>query len=235
MKKTIKKSTKPKKLVAKKFKPISLGKRIKVQDADYWKDRPVDDDHVDWTYNEKTWLEGYVLSVDHMHRHQITNALEKFKPFGGVLEVGCNTGANLLNISEMYPENQMAGIDVNADAIAIAKNLLPKAILEVGNYENIPFHDKSFDVVIADATLLYCGPDKINQVLDEMERVSKKGMILVERFAPSEAGEVVGNVWGRDYKTLLEKRGYEVEEDSVVWETSKNWIKHGRLYIALKV
>lgn len=217
---------------------ILIGRKIqkpKVQDFSYWANRPIDDKEKDWNYGEENWLDGYVMSIDHSHRQQILDSLKTIQPFGGVLEIGCNTGANLIRISHEYPENQMTGIDINIHAIQIAKRLLPKAILKVANYENIPFQDKTFDIVIADATLLYVGPDKIQKVLNEMDRVCNKGMILVERYSSSLEGEIVGHVYGRNYKVLLEQLGFEIEEFPVLWESSKNWQKFGKLFIARRV
>lgn len=203
-------------------------KSVKVQDYKYWAERSLSDKEKDWLYGEKNWLEGYELSVQHEHREQIIEILKALYPFGGVLEMGCNVGPNLLRISQEFPENQMSGYDINEKAIERARELLPKATLRVGLHGQIPFSEQ-FDIVLADATLLYVPPDEIEQVMDEINRVAKKAVILVERYA--EKDEVVGNVWGRNYKKLLENRGFSVSEFPVLWDSSENWKRHGRIWV----
>jgi len=217
------------KLVKKVLKKIV--KKLPIpQDSSYWVKRPLSDKKVDWNYGEKSWIEGYCLSIEHPHRQDILKALETFKPFGAVLEVGCNIGANLLNIAPEYPENQLAGIDVNPHVIERAEQLLPKGVFKIASVLDIPFDDNEFDVVLSDAMLLYITPKEIDKALDEMTRVTKKGIILVERFAKKD--KIVGRVWGRNYKELLEARGFEVIETDISWPSSKNWERHGRLYIS---
>ena len=65
-----------------------------------------------------------------------------------------------------------------------------------------------------------------------MDRVCSKGMILVERYADSLEGEIVGHVWGRDYSTLLKNRGFQVTESPVLWDSSKNWQTYGKIWVA---
>ena len=219
-------------------RPKGSKNKSKVQGVDYWINRPLNDKQKDWGYGEENWIEGYVLSLDHPHRGLIVNALKSVVPFGGVLEIGCNTGSNLIRVRELWPQNQLAGIDVNGECINIASEYIPGAILEVADYNDIPFKDKEFDILIADAVLLYANPDEIETVMNEIDRVTKKAVIMIERYADSLTGEIVGHVWGRDYKKLLEQKGFKVTETPLTedqWPTSQNWILHGRLYIAVRV
>lgn len=209
----------------------------KVQDVNYWVSRPLNDKAKDWLYGEKNWLEGYEKSVEHPHRQLILDVLKRFEPIGSVLEMGCATAPNLVRIFEQYPENQMVGYDANEQAIARAKELLPKAVLTVGQHTAIPF-DEKFDVVIADATLLYVGPDEIDQVMAEINRVAGRLVILVERDADSLKGEIKSHVMGRDYAQWLELMGFQVEKVKLTeeqWPGSKGWAQHGYLYVGSRV
>lgn len=174
------------------------------------------------------------MSVVHPHRQLIIDALRDFTAFSSVFEIGCNTGANLLRIRTEY-NIEVAGIDVNELAIESAKQLLPESRLIVGNYQKLP--RKQYDVVLSDAALIYAKPEDIFNISNEMHRLCKKGMILVERYSPSVRGEVVSNTWGRDYKALFENIGYRVTERSLTeeeWPDSPSWLKYGRLYICKK-
>lgn len=210
-------------------------KAEKVQDAKYWANRKLHDKEKDWNYDEFNWLEGYIASVEHPHRQQIVDIVREFFPSGSILEIGCNVGPNLLKLQEAFPETQLAGIDVNELALEKARKLLPNPIFKLGNVTSIPFESKSFNLVISDSVLLYVGPKEITQALDEIDRVTTNGIVLVERYAESLEGKVVGHVWGRDYKKLLEQRGFQVEERELIWPTSKNWEKYGKLFVCRRV
>lgn len=206
------------------------------QDANYWINRPKNDREKDWRYDEKTWLEGYVKSVGHPHRKLIVNALKDI-PFDSLLEIGCNTGPNLVKINKTFAGKSLAGIDVIKEALSVAKKLLPEATFKRSHYEKIPFKDKSFDVVLADATLLYADPKIISKVMFEIDRVVKNAVILVERYAPSLMGEEVGHCWGRNYAALLQALDFKVKEIPITkkdWPFSKSWPQFGRVWIATR-
>lgn len=63
-----------------------------------------------------------------------------------VLEIGCDLGANLLNIQNKFPNSKVQGVEINPAAVSIAKCLLD---VEEGNIEeeNFSFHEK-FDYII---------------------------------------------------------------------------------------
>ena len=70
--------------------------------------------------------------------------------------------------------------------------------------------------------------------MDEIARVTARGVILVEWDDESKLGRIKNWHWARDYKTLLEERGFEVEKIKVTKEfwPSENWSANGYIYIA---
>lgn len=204
------------------------------QDYNYWANRPKNDPQKDWTYNEQNWLEGYLISANHPHRQLIIDAVRNINP-ESILEIGCSVGPNLYRLKEVFPEINLAGIDVSEISIKSAKECLPNVLLKTGNYLFIPFPDKSFDMILADATLMYAGPKEIKKAMSEINRVARMAVIIVDRFDKSLDGKIVGHVWGRNYTKILENLGFKVEETKITketWPTSKNWVKYGRLFIA---
>jgi len=211
------------------------GALTKLQDTSYWINRPLDDKERDWKYNEADWITDYVASAEHPHRDLIVEALKKFPSLGGILEVGCSAGPNLIRLQTVFPENQLAGIDVNNEAIERAKANLPKPILKVGSVFEIPFGDKEFDCILLDAVLMYVGPNEIEKAINEIDRVAKRIVIMVERFNNSILGQETGHVWGRNYLHLLSEKGFNVEMVKITketWPESPNWQKYGRIFIA---
>lgn len=204
---------------------------------DYWTKRPLDDEEKDWKGEQKNWVDGYVKSVDHPHRTLIINALKNLTPFESVVEAGANCGPNLFLIRREFPDTKVAGIDLSAEAVEVGKKFVPEADLRVGSMIKLPWEDKSFDIALADASLMYISPDDIDTVMTELVRVSKKAILIVERFDESEKGVVKNYLWTRNYPAILTKLGYKVEQvkiDENTWPGSVNWQKYGYLFIGTK-
>ncbi|PWB70350.1 MAG: hypothetical protein C3F07_17075 [Anaerolineales bacterium] len=89
-----------------------------------------------------------------------------------VLEVGCGTGAIL---SELSPDIELHGLDIDPAALAECKIHVPSAWLTRGNALQLPYDDSSFDVVYCHFLLLWVR-DPL-QALLEMKRVTREHII----------------------------------------------------------
>lgn len=113
--------------------------------------------------------------------------LEKLErlSYESVLDVGCGTGEIL---SKVTPQGNLtlAGIDLSPNMISIAQQKLgERADLRIGDAENLPWPDKSFDVVIClDSFHHYPNPRK---ALAEVRRVLRPDgqFILGDLWAPT--------------------------------------------------
>ena len=74
--------------------------------------------------------------------------LEK-EPFTDLLDCGCGTGPMLTLLHQKYPDKNYTGIDLTPKMIEVARRKNMSGVkLIVGDCENLPFDDNSFDVVI---------------------------------------------------------------------------------------
>ena len=74
--------------------------------------------------------------------------LEK-EPFVSLLDCGCGTAPMLTLLHEKYPEKHYTGIDLTPKMIEVAKSKNMEGVeLVIGDCENLPFAENSFDVVI---------------------------------------------------------------------------------------
>ena len=199
-----------------------------MQDEFYWSDRSIEDMSKDWggrTYEE---------SKDHPHRELIIKALKSFD-FSSVLEVGCNSGPNLLRIAETLPDVILGGIDPNLQVIEKARELLPKAVVKRASVLQIPFEDKGFDIVLADAVLMYV--QNITAAMGEIDRVAKRGIIICDWATDGSVPDGVQDFhYVRNYKKLLEDLGYSVISHKITTEewTNLRWNTHGHLFTAVR-
>ncbi|MBQ9603959.1 MAG: class I SAM-dependent methyltransferase [Firmicutes bacterium] len=74
--------------------------------------------------------------------------LEK-EPFNDLLDCGCGTAPVISLLTEKYPEKHYTGIDLTPEMIKAAKaKKLDNTVFVLGDCENLPFEENSFDVVI---------------------------------------------------------------------------------------
>ena len=89
-----------------------------------------------------------------------------------VLDVGCAKGFMLYDFSRVIPGITVAGLDISEYAIENATEEI-KPFLKVGNAVDLPYDDKSFDLVISINTVHNLDKKDCQKALKEIERVSR--------------------------------------------------------------
>jgi SAM-dependent methyltransferase len=138
-----------------------------------WGARPAD-----WAISEDKQLPTY------------EEALERtgLEPGSRVLDIGCGAGAFLRLVAERGGAPH--GLDASESLIAFARMRLPNADLRVGEMEDLPWDDDSFDLVSGFNSFFFA--NDMVAALREARRVAKPG-------AP-----VVIQVWGAHERCDLE-------------------------------
>jgi ubiquinone/menaquinone biosynthesis C-methylase UbiE len=106
------------------------------------------------------------------------------KPFETLLDVGCGTG-NVLSIILNKCNAKVSGIDLSEGMIEKARELLgDRADLKVGDSENLPWDNDTFDAITCNASFHHYPNPKA--VLNEMKRVLKPSgrVIIVDPWMP---------------------------------------------------
>lgn len=168
-----------------------------------------------WSERQLDWTKEYFDTHGHPHREILMRAMARFR-FGSVFEVGCASGPNLLRIHYAFPGVQLGGCDVSADAIKSAKEHIPNSHLDVSPAHDIFMSDKSVDMTISDACLIYVGRGMINKTLQEIKRITRKNVVFCEFHSESlyqrTRLQYQSGYYAYNWKKLLEKNGfYDVE------------------------
>lgn len=132
----------------------------------------------DWALTEDMQLPTYIAALER-------TGLERG---GRVLDVGCGAGAFLRLVADGGGEPH--GLDASEALIALARERLPEADLRVGEMEELPWKDDSFDLVTGFNSFFFA--NDMVAALREAGRVAKPG-------AP-----VVIQVWGAHERCDLE-------------------------------
>jgi SAM-dependent methyltransferase len=151
----------------------STGKGSAARWGPLWGARPGD-----WAFSED------------MQRPTYEAALERSGIERGwrVLDVGCGAGAFLRLVAERGAEPH--GIDASEELISFARDRLPEADLRVGEMEDLPWEDDSFDLVTGFNSFFFA--TDLVAALREAGRVARP------------AARVVIQVWGAHERCDLE-------------------------------
>ena len=89
-----------------------------------------------------------------------------------ILDIGCAKGFMLHDFKELMPDCTVAGIDVSHYAI---ENSMPsvKSFLKIANANNLPYPDKSFDLVVSINSVHNLPLECLKIALCEIERVCR--------------------------------------------------------------
>ena len=155
---------------------------------------------------ERTWSSRGIdavrqdfANIDYPHRRWLVEQFARLSPFESVLEIGCGYGPNLQLLEGRFPGLSCHGIDIS-----------PNAVRE-GNARFASLGNKNIHISVGKAVLLYVGPDKIEKVIRELIRVSRRALLLVEFHDSNPQRDPVGlglhtyDGWVRDYEVLLSK------------------------------
>ncbi len=97
-----------------------------------------------------------------------------FRP-ATVLDAGCGEAETIERLRDVMPP-LVEGVDIRADCIAFAENRFPQFRFQEGSVYELPFDDRSFDLVMCCEVLEHL--DSPGEALRELCRVARKGLLL---------------------------------------------------------
>jgi len=123
-------------------------------------------------------------------------------PGSSVLDVGCGKGFMLHDLVALIPGIVVKGIDISQYAIDNAiEDMRPH--VQVANARELPFADRSFDVVISINTIHNLERAECGRALQEIERVSRgNSFITVDAYRNDEERERM-EAWNLTAKTIM--------------------------------
>lgn len=148
------------------------------------------------------------------------------EPGASILDVGCGKGFLLYEFTQVLPGAQVTGIDISEYAIENAKEEV-KPFLQVGNAANLPFADKSFDLVVSITTLHNLYIYDLWQSLKEIERVGRLAKYIVVEGYRNEREKVNLMYWQltcrafhtpQEWEWIFEQSGYKGDYGLIFFE-----------------
>ena len=103
-----------------------------------------------------------------------------------VLDIGCGKGYLLYELKLLIPDLDITGIDSSDYGLENAKEQIKPFIYKHKAEVKLPYEDKEFDLVISLGTFHNLRLPELKIALSEMERVGKKGYLMLESYRNEE-------------------------------------------------
>jgi ubiquinone/menaquinone biosynthesis C-methylase UbiE len=114
--------------------------------------------------------------IDRFHR-RIVAEVSELSP-ETFLDAGCGEGFVARRIIDAVPTITLTGCDVSRVALEIATSTNPTAKFVAGSVVDLPFPDRSFDVVGCFEVLEHLPGDVPRRALSELARVARQAVVL---------------------------------------------------------
>jgi len=95
-----------------------------------------------------------------------------------ILDIGCAKGFMMYDFSLLMPKADIRGVDISKYAYEHARSEM-KPFIQVANANNLPFPDKSFDLVICINTIHNLPLIDCKEAFREIERVSRSNSFVM--------------------------------------------------------
>ena len=151
-----------------------------------------------------------------------------------VLEIGCGQGANLKPIAGLLDPHDVWGVDINEDALALARLHAPGVNVVASRARRLPFRDDLADLAFTVGVLIHQPETTLPIVMAEIVRCSARYVLWAEYHAPTteevpyrgESGALYRRDYGAIYRELVPelaviREGFLAPEDGfdrVTWQ-----------------
>lgn len=171
---------------------------MSVEGSEIWDARPV---------VTSGGLAAWVKLIFYPKKFALYRSIKKnFASGAKILDVGCGTGASVIEMKKLFPDAEVAGIDVVQMQIDIARERFVEygvdATAEVYDGQHIPLENDSIDIIYTSDVLGHVGD--VQHWLRELQRILKPGGRLA-MFSESKLGS---HAYIRNY---LLRRGLNVD------------------------
>ena len=170
------------------------------------------------TYDESI-LQHIIFRSSHkmLFREIIAHNGDKFK----ILDVGCGTGELAHQLADHFEAAEVHGVDISDTMIkkANSKNKTKNTKFEVGDVEDLPYKDNSFDVITCSHSFHHY-PNK-DKAISEMYRVLKPNgrLMIIDGCRDVFFGRIIFNMveriekhvyhlFGSEFRELFRKKGF---------------------------
>ncbi len=111
-------------------------------------------------------------------------ALRSARGVGSCIEFGANIGMNLRALRLLYPEQEQAAVEINAEAARQLAEVVPAQ--NIHNSSILDFQpQRTWDLALIKGVLIHINPDALPQVYDKLVAAAGRYLLVAEYYNPS--------------------------------------------------
>lgn len=148
-----------------------------------------------------------------------------------VLDVACGHGRLLYLLSKEFKNLELYGIDINKNAVKIAKKTVPTARIGIGSVYKLPFKDKYFDVVVIAASFMHF--ENPSKALEEITRVCRN-LVMFDVTTKTNISQFLRGI-GIMSRSDVPENKYTIGEIEKILPKSFSWKINGYSFLSHKL
>jgi spore coat polysaccharide biosynthesis protein SpsF len=101
---------------------------------------------------------------------------------GSILEIGSNIGLNMLALKDLYPQAELASVEINTDACTALASIVDQVF-----NQSIQEYDakEKFELVLIKGVLIHMNPDDLLSTYKKIAVSSSKYVLIAEYYNPT--------------------------------------------------
>ena len=101
---------------------------------------------------------------------------------GSILEIGSNIGLNMLALKDLYPQAELASVEINTDACTALASIVDQVF-----NQSIQEYDakEKFELVLIKGVLIHMNPDDLLSTYKKIAASSSKYVLIAEYYNPT--------------------------------------------------
>ena len=166
-----------------------------------------------------------------IRRTQTLNIIKSKGSFTNLLEIGCGNGISIDLLSKNIPNSHFTGMDLNKKIIEenkIRTKKIKNCEFINGNIKNLnDFENNNYDYILLESVLIYIEPKKLKNLILELIRIAKKGIVLREQ---SVTGGLYDSHYIHDFPKLFEELNLKNYTKLKALGQGGLWNKYGYIF-----
>jgi spore coat polysaccharide biosynthesis protein SpsF len=101
---------------------------------------------------------------------------------GSILEIGSNIGLNMLALKDLYPQAELASVEINTEACTALASIVDQVF-----NQSIQEYDpkEKFELVLIKGVLIHMNPDDLLSTYKKIAASSSKYVLIAEYYNPT--------------------------------------------------
>lgn len=163
--------------------------------------------------------------TDEANQALMTRIIERTTGVKSVAELGAGAGLNLRALNAFYPDMQLCGVEINAQACQEILKVPGATAVQCSVLEWRP--TIQFDLTFTKGLLIHIPPDDLPAAYATLVNSSKRYVAICEYFNPSpidiQYRGYAGRLWKRDFaKEIMDAHGLRLVDYGFVYKNGPN-------------